>query len=177
MPINDIALGYCIGIFEGEGCISYSETFRRGRVSRRIIISIGMTDLYPLQMFQEVMDAGNLNGPYQRNSEHKPMYRLEIAKIKDIRRITDLMYDWLSPRRKEQIDTCLTNYGNWDQKPNIYNDKLRVSLSQEQIKQVQEMYKKGYNKWDKGNAEELAVLFNVSRATICNIASRRGRYE
>lgn len=114
---------YCAGLFEGEGNIRYYEhTTRTGNVKRSIRISIGMTDIYPLQLFYDIMEVGTLreNAQFGLKST-KPIHIYSASRFEHVQFIVCNIWDWLSPRRKEQIKTSITAYTSWKGKRTPYS--------------------------------------------------------
>lgn len=105
-PTDEAAIAYAAGLFEGEGTIaSGSKTFRtasgelRDRLTPQFSFAIGMTDLEPLERWQEAMGGiGKIYGPY-----FKQHWRLYLCKKAEIIQACELMWPYLSPRRQEQI--------------------------------------------------------------------------
>ena len=111
---DDVA--YCAGLFEGEGSFGVTRTYtkRSGvkalRKAPYVILQIQMTDLEPLQKFVTVF-GGYINGPYtpggylpggRKASKPKPFYKAIIQKRENVYGAVNLMWKYLSPRRKEQ---------------------------------------------------------------------------
>ncbi len=105
---------YCAGLYEGEGTVYYYQhrQIKRGRTytQHKLILQIAMTDLSPLQNFQEFMNVGIINGPYYKNNKQKGIYQYYINKPLDVQKVMELMTPWLSPRRFEQWNSAYLSY-------------------------------------------------------------------
>lgn len=105
--LTDFNLGYCAALLEGEGsfCVRRSNS----KSSYVYIISCQMTDLEPLQLLEKVL-GGWINGPYKPNifsSSVKPFWHWRVYKRVDTLRICKLLYPYMSPRRKQQIELII----------------------------------------------------------------------
>lgn len=107
---------YCAGLYEGEGYITFGLRKRNyqdgtpGRSSRTIVLGIGMTDRYPLDLFDDVVGFGIIYGPYDKGSNSKPMYTYKVYGLERVQHVVCNIWYWLSPRRKDQITTAFTKY-------------------------------------------------------------------
>lgn len=126
--IEEKYAAYCAGLFEGEGNIQFVEAKGIKYNKRRIALRINMTDLHPLQMFQECTDKGVIYGPYNTGKGHKDFWTFQVANYADVKYIADLIYSWLSPRRQKQIDEALSNYREWEELNK--GKKLKVDTSE-----------------------------------------------
>jgi hypothetical protein len=109
-------LAYAAGLYEGEGtvCASYG-TFltksgeRRPRQSPGFQLKIGMTDLEPLERFQEAVGFGTIYGPYEKKQiGWKPYYHYSVDSFEKTQAAIAMLWSWLSPRRREQAAAALT---------------------------------------------------------------------
>jgi hypothetical protein len=98
-----VEIAWLAGIFEGEGSVGTSWPTRTNRPY--VQARIGMTDLDVLEHVQRVA-GGRLKGPYTRN-RRKPMYHWNLNGWDEVERLRDLIYPWLSARRREQFDRSL----------------------------------------------------------------------
>jgi hypothetical protein len=124
---------YCAGLYEGEGNIFsliIKDKLKDGtdaRPYRAIKLRISMTDREPLDLFDDIMGFGRVDGPTQKGSKHyKPMFCYEITGFERVQFVVCQMWDWLSPRRKEQITLYFNKFkshkpkypkikgGNWN---------------------------------------------------------------
>jgi hypothetical protein len=94
-------VAYCAGLFEGEGCIL---TTKQGWP----VIAIVMTDREPLEQFERYMGGAIAPTPKTpRQPHHKIQYSYRAYSWRDVIRIGEQLYPWLSPRRQEQVDKVL----------------------------------------------------------------------
>lgn len=112
--MNQFDLGYCIGLYEGEGCVGCYpvRTKQNGKTYEYYYLrfAMHMTDSAPLYAFQEYMDIGTIRGPYRKGNGNKSVYTFDVTSAEEIKKIMRLMYDYLSPRRQEQWDEALKLY-------------------------------------------------------------------
>jgi hypothetical protein len=177
----DFYIGYCTGLFEGEGYIYTTYSDRGSSVTRSIEFGIRMCDLYPLELFRDFMDVGSITGPFkQKNPNHTDFYCYSINTITDIETAVEKLYNYLSPRRMQQCDDAITKYKEWD---SLYaQNKPRYSPSQKEVDEIRLKFVAGINQYStgeygKGNVEELATLYGVSRGTIYNIVNKKFKYK
>lgn len=112
MGISSTNRAYCAGLYEGEGSISFITKMNRGTTpTRSIRLSISMTDLYPLELFQDFIEVGTIYGPYASfRPGNKSTYLYQVYKYKDVLHVVSNIWYWLSPRRKEQIEKTMDAY-------------------------------------------------------------------
>lgn len=114
-------VGYCTGLYEGEGNITFVTRRNRDKVDgspggfyRQIKITIGMTDEHPLDLFWEIIGVGQLVGPYRsRKNERenrKPMYYYHAFGLERVQHVVCIIWEYLSPRRREQITEALRQF-------------------------------------------------------------------
>jgi hypothetical protein len=119
IPEKDRA--YCAGLYEGEGSIVFTLRSQKkrdgssGKFIRGIVLSINMTDVYPLELFEDIIGYGSVIGPFARGetekgSIRKPYYRYYVTGFERVQFAICQLWDWLSPRRKEQIEKAFTSY-------------------------------------------------------------------
>ena len=122
----DPAHAWCAGLYEGEGSMaSYLRTTSsKWRPQPTIRLGIDMTDLEPLETFEDIMQLGKIYGPYHRNNKiAKPMYRYHTDVLSEITTILGRISWWLSPRRKEQATLIVSRYLNWREEFPYLNDR------------------------------------------------------
>ncbi len=110
---EDIA--YAAGLFEGEGWIGATRTYRnrRGELKPRPnpgqYMCVAMTDSEPLEKMREIF-GGTIYGPYPPPSGregNKPRFKWHLAGFERTQAAAAAMWEWLSPRRKEQVRHAL----------------------------------------------------------------------
>lgn len=91
-------IGWAVGIYEGEGSITLS--------NGRPVIEIVNTNRWVCERFQRIVGGGNLCGPYRRSGRNE-YWRLVFSGWNRCARLTDLLWDDLSPRRQQQIQNVV----------------------------------------------------------------------
>lgn len=92
---------WCVGLFEGEGCI-YFGPHKNGRKGMNFCITVTMTDRDILQEFVDVVGLAKLGGPYKHqsgNPKHKDFYRWQIQSLQDCKTFLDRFVPQLCSRR------------------------------------------------------------------------------
>lgn len=116
--ISAIDRAYCAGLFEGEGSIfsSYRASTNGTSTQRSIVVSISMSDRLPLDLFGDAIGAGSVRGPYKNTAPNaiKAMYEYRTGKFEVVQFIVCNIWEWLSPRRKEQCTKALANYTSFE---------------------------------------------------------------
>ncbi len=75
-----------------------------------------MNDKEPLDLFSELMIFGKVIGPYIRKSNYlvknmNPLfYHYQVTGLERVQFVVCNLWDWLSPRRKQQIEMALHNF-------------------------------------------------------------------
>lgn len=125
MGTDDVA--YCAGLYEGEGTVGtyiskegtyWSKERRKYRTKpeRAVIgLRIRMTDLFPLQLFQDTFDAGYLGGPYKNGGKDSPehykdVYFYQVQNFEHVQYIMVHLWPWLSRRRKDQYAKAVKQF-------------------------------------------------------------------
>lgn len=105
---------YCTGLFEGEGSIGYyiGTDLRNGNQYRRIKLEISMTDEQPIDIFWETMGVGKFYVLDNLRSR-KPVYRYQVQTYETVQYVVGILWEGLSPRRKQQCIDALSDYRNY----------------------------------------------------------------
>jgi hypothetical protein len=110
MPFKSSDIAYFAGLFEGEGTVFTNKFYwnkdgvKHVRKSPQTKIRIAMTDKEPLERIVNTI-GGRINGPYRYGKEnYKPFWILDIDSPTLVRELANLMAEYLSPRRKEQLE-------------------------------------------------------------------------
>jgi hypothetical protein len=108
MVLKPSELGWCAGLFEGEGSIvCYKMPNRKN--SYRVSLSISMIDKDVLETFVEYLDVGKVKGPY-KTKNRKDRYTWEVQNFRDCLYVAKLLFPYLHERRAkkavELINLC-----------------------------------------------------------------------
>ena len=103
------SLEWAAGLFEGEGCLSYSKTDRWE-------LQVQMTDPDTVQDFYEAVGfVGNYHGLYKspaRPEHHKPYATWRTSTTEIIFEIVVRFYQYLGKRRQAKVKEFLVWYGS-----------------------------------------------------------------
>ena len=94
-------LSWLAGLIEGEGYIAKSKAFLR----------IRMTDWDIVQRCHDLFKIGNLRGPVEGTSKHKPIYEWTISKKQHFYELLIVLYSKFGFRRKKRIRDCFSKLG------------------------------------------------------------------
>lgn len=99
MIAKQVALdeAWVIGLFEGEGSITFDLRDRGNRVN----IGIMMTDRDVVRRAYEIMGVGYFYGPY-KHKDFKPTWRWSVTSGKDVEVILNRWLPYLGERRKQK---------------------------------------------------------------------------
>lgn len=105
--MNDLQLGWLVGIIEGEGCFSYTQKYyetKKGSVKYRYArIKVTSTDEDVIDSLLALTSVGHKYGPTQpKNSKHKPVSWWTVTKKEDVLWLINTIEPHLMKRRKER---------------------------------------------------------------------------
>lgn len=96
---SDADSAWAAGLFEGEGCVSWTGTGVR--------ITVQMVDADIVARWGAVVGSGRLLGPYQPTvAGRKPYYQWTICKSDDVEAALIRFRPWLGQRRLEQFEAA-----------------------------------------------------------------------
>jgi len=101
-------LVWASGLFEGEGCI----TFSKAR-PRQVHLKIGMTDEDTVRRFHAAVGGlGRVNGPYWRGNErHSPQWHWQLsAGFEKTQAVIAMLWGGLGERRRARAKEALGNF-------------------------------------------------------------------
>lgn len=98
---SEPCIAWAAGLYEGEGNI----TLQRGKY---IYLSVKSTDIDVLDKFRDVVNTGNIYGPYTNHTnkngkDNKPPYEFKMSNWNKVKLLTDQFLPYLSRRRREDI--------------------------------------------------------------------------
>ncbi len=104
-------IAWAAGFYEGEGSISCTDRrvmeIHGKRRTPQLLLSIGQRDKEPLNKFREAVDCGFVRGPYV----NRGATFVFTATGKAVPPIVDLLWPWLSARRRAQAAVAI---GKWE---------------------------------------------------------------
>jgi hypothetical protein len=93
--MNERDLGWCAGLFEGEGCFT-------GKIKpsglRHPVATIKMTDEDVVRRFHKLIGVGSVRGPYT-NGDHHLLWAWQVASRVGVAHVIDTLLPFLSERR------------------------------------------------------------------------------
>lgn len=104
-PLTEIERGWLTGLIEGEG------SFLRGASPSRNYLRVQMTDEDVVRRLQAVTGVGMVNFTPRRQSHHKDSWAWTVKRKSNLRDITSMILDGLSPRRQSQALRLHRNEG------------------------------------------------------------------
>jgi hypothetical protein len=96
MPNVDMQLGWCAGLFDGEGCIGMLREAHRHRISLRIAMVHGEA----LHRFAKIMGAGIVRSSPARG-HRLPYWVWRCQRLPDAQRVLTQIYPLLSVKKAE----------------------------------------------------------------------------
>jgi hypothetical protein len=100
-------VAWAAGFFEGEGCVTLSET--------RPMLRVNGTDPETVHFFERVVGVGKVYGPYQpkpdRHGTIRKPFWVWVAYGAAARRAITVLAPWLSQRRLERIREVYAGLG------------------------------------------------------------------
>lgn len=98
--MDKLELAWAAGFFDGEGCTCNGKT-PGGRLQFRI--SVGQTDIRPLERFLAAVGAGTINGPYYAGVKNRKPRWDWIARGQDGMAVCEKLFPYLSEPKQEQM--------------------------------------------------------------------------
>lgn len=100
---NKLDLAWAAGLFEGEGCICFS--------NKTILLSVDMTDEDTVHKFFKIIGYGYLNGPYKaKKISYKPHWQWRVQGNQYPQTIIAAFWPWLGSRRKQQFKDSVAKW-------------------------------------------------------------------
>jgi hypothetical protein len=108
MEYSTDEIAWAAGFFEGEG----SFTLNRGQQRPVPVVYVSQVDPEPLERFARYLRLEPHGKQYREVRQGtRDIWRFRIHKYSEVQRVVDLLYPWLSPRRREQADRMLAEAG------------------------------------------------------------------
>lgn len=103
--MNDLELGWVVGIVEGEGYLGYIQRHYKGKngpvLYRYGQLRVKSTDEDVIQALASITKVGYVTGPFQpKNPKHKPQWSWSLSKGEDLLGLLYKLEPHLMSRRK-----------------------------------------------------------------------------
>lgn len=109
-------LAWAAGFFDGEGCVYLSKMNKQKNAPKSIHFDIAQIDPYVLERFKKAINLGKVYGPYnnktKRNPNSRPYWRYTICGFEKCQAAVAMLWEWLSPIKREQATNALQGYIN-----------------------------------------------------------------
>lgn len=119
-------LAWAAGIFEGEGCITFSS---KSRAIQAIVVS---TDSDVLQQFKDIVGFGTL-GKLITIKHWKPKGNWYCSSFEEVQTLVAMLWPWLKSRRKTKAKEVITQFIAGVPK-SLIASKLRTERIREALK-------------------------------------------
>lgn len=110
---TEAEIAWAAGLFEGEGCINYGTSMRRGREITRRRLNLEMKDEDVVRRFADVVGAGHIRPSKRRNrinrENHHDIYIWECGRWADAARILHQFLPYLGERRSAKAREMLAD--------------------------------------------------------------------
>lgn len=119
-------LAWSAGLFDGEGCIGcfFNKRKNAPKAYPELVLTVSQLDRRVLDRFQKATGLGKVYGPYKNSGSKNYHHRFQSYGPKEVELIIDLLWEWLSPVKREQAKNALSTYKalphpaeNWKRKP------------------------------------------------------------
>lgn len=110
---SDVERAWLAGLFEGEGCISFSKSkhvFKNGQKSTNVypVLVIASTDLDVIEKFGQLVGFGRIYGPYWLKHSTKPQWHWRGSGWLVINALWRIIGDHLGNRRQGRFKEVLS---------------------------------------------------------------------
>jgi len=103
---DDNQWAWAAGLYEGEGTAYVVHSKRPNRYPKARL-KIYMTDEDVVRRFSNIVNCGNVTGPYTRRVGHKDSWAWTLDKWEDVQRVAARLLPYLAKRRTEQLNSVL----------------------------------------------------------------------
>lgn len=106
MAISTFDIYWLAGLLEGEGCFCISKRHANGKTYPKIVISLDMTDLEPVEKVSKLFNRKIWKNNRLAEKGYKPSYRV-ISENNKAAAWMMTLFPLMSPRRQNKIKECL----------------------------------------------------------------------
>lgn len=100
-------LAWAGGLFEGEGCISFSSSKSS---PRRLTLRLATTDEDVLVHFKDILGLGRIYGPFMPKGGKKPAWVWNTTSFEEAQAVIGMLWSFLGSRRRRSARTGLVSY-------------------------------------------------------------------
>lgn len=105
-------LGYLAGIYDGEGCLTFTRWGPTGRPHYRLMVRMNDEDV--IQRFKS-LGLGTITSYSDKRGNKKLQWSWHVGAGADIIEVIYMFYDIVGERRRKKFDECLADFSNFDQ--------------------------------------------------------------
>lgn len=106
MTFDKPDLSWAAGLFEGEGCFSFTSSHG----NRNISASVKMTDEDVIHKFKNIVGFGTIYFSPPVKSGWKPQWAWTTGSFEEVQALAAFLWPWLCSRRRGKIKTVLSKY-------------------------------------------------------------------
>lgn len=106
MTFDKTQLAWAAGLFEGEGCFSFTQASG----SRSLFVSLGMTDEDVVRRFREVIGFGVIYNRKPCKAHWKPQFTWRIGSFEQVQAFIAFVWPWLCSRRRAKAKVVLRSF-------------------------------------------------------------------
>jgi hypothetical protein len=122
--MNDIELGWFVGIIDGEGSIQLD---KRNKYSRQPVLSVASTDIEILNECKRITGAGCIVQKPSKNTKHKLSYTWRMVGAKQILKLLTKMLPYLKcPKKARRAKFLIDNYTSVTSINGNYTDEMKI---------------------------------------------------
>lgn len=121
------ALAWAAGFFDGEGTVGIGRDRRKDpdRPFRTIRLMLAQVDARPLIQFQAIVGIGGRVAIHtDASSRHAPCHRLQIQTFEYVQAIVAMMWNFLSPQKRDQYKICAKEMAEYFQEDRVWKGRL-----------------------------------------------------
>lgn len=106
--MEDRWIAWAAGLFEGEGCISQTVSFRGEKEYRYPVAKLAMIDEDTVRKFANIVKVGKISGPHGPYGISKqPQFLWQVYGYEKVQELLDQFTPFLGERRKLGFKTAL----------------------------------------------------------------------
>jgi hypothetical protein len=132
--VHQLELAWAAGFFDGEGSVYMRDSGNKNKAYLYATVAISQNDTEVLERFRAAVGLGSITGPVSYKDKTLPMYQLRIGSYPEVVKVKELLWPFLSSKKKEQFDHVLSI---------VHQTKKYNKLTLEEVMAIRSEYKAG----------------------------------